>query len=195
MKKWKMAIISLFGMGLLLMGCGKEEAQPVAIQEGVDKCDVCHMMVANDHNATQILLNDGRALKFDDIGCMNEWAHQNGVEHVHTQFVRDYNTEEWLKAEDASFVYDASFSTPMGYGIHSFKDKSTAEKFVQEQGKGTLMTYADLSNHGWARNMTQNHGHGDANHTGEGHSGEGQQHGGQEGSSMHGNSDSQKTHN
>jgi copper chaperone NosL len=176
MKKWRMTILSLVGMGLLLMGCGSEEAQPVAIQEGVDKCDVCHMHIPDDHNATQILMSDGRAKKFDDLGCLNKWAHENGTEHEHTQYVRDYNTNEWVKADQAAFVFDLSFSTPMGYGIYSFKDTATAEKFVQDQGKGKLMTYADLANHNWERNMSKE---------------EGQQHGSQEGSSTHGNTDSQ----
>lgn len=181
MKKWKMAILSVVGMGLLLMGCGKEEPQAVAIQEGVDKCEVCHMHVPNDHNATQILLNDGRTLKFDDIGCMNEWAHQNGVEHVHVQFVRDYNTEEWFNAQQGAFVYDSSFTTPMGYGIYSFKDTASAEKFVQDEGKGTLRKYDDLAKHSWDRNMS---------HDQAGHDSHGSHDGG---SSTHGGTDSQDT--
>jgi len=154
MKKWKMAILSVVGAGLLLMGCGKEEPQAVAIQEGVDKCDICHMHVPDDHNATQILLKDGRTLKFDDLGCLNEWTQQNGRENVNVQFVRDYNTDEWFNAEQGAFVYDSSFTTPMGYGIYSFKDTATAEKFMQEQGKGTMMKFDDLAKHSWERSMS-----------------------------------------
>ena len=187
MKKWKNAMIGMFGMGLFLMGCGTEEAQPAAIEEGVDECEICHMHIADDHHATQILLNDGRALKFDDIGCMNEWAHENGVEHVHVQYVRDYNTNEWVNAEEASFAYDSSYQTPMGYGIYSFQDQASAQNFVKEKGTGKVLTFEDLASHSWERNMTQ--------HTGEGHA-DGQPHGSQDGTSgQHGNTGNQHTPN
>ncbi|WP_400161966.1 nitrous oxide reductase accessory protein NosL [Brevibacillus sp. TJ4] len=184
MKKWKQALLGMAGMGFLLMGCGSNEAQPVAIQEGVDECEICHMHIADDHNATQLLLNDGRALKFDDLGCMNEWAHKNGLDHVHVQYVRDYNTEEWLDAKEAAFVYDSSFQTPMGYGIYSFQDEVSAQSFVQEKGTGKILTFDDLASHSWERNMTQ---HGGAGH---------EQHGSHEGTSdHHGSTDSDQTHN
>lgn len=187
MKKWKHTLAALFSVGFLLAGCGAEEAKPVAIQEGVDECEVCHMGIADDHNATQILLQDGRTLKFDDIGCMNTWAHENGVEHVHTQFVRDYGTAEWLNAKDAAFVYDSSFQTPMGYGIYSFQDEEAAKTFVQEKGTGKVLTFDDLASHSWERNMTQKHGQ-----SGEGHTGQTMHPGSQEGSSsMHGNTNGQ----
>lgn len=182
MKTLKMAILStVVGMGLLLAGCGAEEPQAVAIQEGVDKCEICHMHVPDDYNATQILLKDGRTLKFDDIGCMNEWVSQNGVENINIQFVRDYNTEEWFNAEQGAFVYDSTLTTPMGYGIYSFKEAPAAEKFIQDRGKGTLMKYDDLAKHSWERNMSHDHA---------GHD----NHGSHEGSSStHGGTDSQHT--
>jgi|HigsolmetaAR204D_1030405.scaffolds.fasta_scaffold01818_7 copper chaperone NosL len=187
MKKWKHTIVALLGTGFLLAGCGGEEPQPVAIQEGVDECEICHMGIADDHNATQILLQDGRVLKFDDLGCLNKWTQENGSEQVRVQFVRDYNTAEWLNAKDAAFVYDSSFQTPMGYGIYSFKDADSAKTFVQEKGTGKVLTFDDLASHSWERNMTQKHGQ-----SGEGHSDQMNMHENKEGSSgMHGNTDGQ----
>ncbi|WP_289137630.1 nitrous oxide reductase accessory protein NosL [uncultured Brevibacillus sp.] len=151
MKKWITTVGVIVGISLMMIGCGKQEAQPAEIAAGVDKCDICHMQVPNDHNATQIVLKDGKVLKFDDIGCMHEWTEKNGTETVDVQFVRDYYTAEWMKADQAAYAYDATFKTPMSYGIHSFKDKAAAESFVQEQKKGVV---TDLKDHAWERSMS-----------------------------------------
>lgn len=164
----------------MVTACGAKETvfPPEEIQEGVDRCTVCNMLVPNDHNATQLLLKDGRSLKFDDIGDMAKWVEDNGMSDVNVRYVRDYHTEEWIKIEDATFVYDADFRTPMAYGVYSFKSKDAAKTFVEGEGKGKLLSYKELQNHTWTMNMDQmNHhhdhqGHQDHDHEhdeGEGH--------------------------
>lgn len=137
---------------LSLAGCGKKTFTTEAVSADVDKCATCSMQVADDRNATEIVLKEGKALKFDDIGCMYDWTKKNGLETVGAQFVRDYNSKEWVKLEDATFVYDKMNKTPMAYGIFSFKDKASAEAFVADQGKGQLLAAADLNAHVWERN-------------------------------------------
>jgi len=154
--KWNALIGMIVAISLFMFGCGKQEAQPVPIEEGVDKCEVCHMHIADDQHATEIVLKDGKVLKFDDIGCMHTWLEKNGSEQVDTQFVRDYYTAEWLKTDQATFAYDKSYQTPMGYGIYSFKDKTEAEKFVEEQKAGVVMNADNLASHTWDRTM-KNH--------------------------------------
>lgn len=176
MKRFGWSFACVVGLSLLLAGCGEQEAQPAAIVEGVDTCDVCHMSILDDHNATQIVLQGGKTLKFDDIGCMHQWTEENGTEQVQAQFVRDYLSKEWLHYEEATFAYDPSYSTPMGYGIYSFKDRSEAEAFVQQQGTGTVMSAKDLVNHTWTSTMKEHHNahdtHGGQSHTGHGHASE-----------------------
>jgi copper chaperone NosL len=41
----------------------------------------------------------------------------------------------------------------MAYGIYSFKDQQSAQGFLNEQGKGKLMTAKELDSHSWERNM------------------------------------------
>jgi copper chaperone NosL len=152
MKKQGLIMAAALSIGLL-SGCGTKEYQPVSIQEDVDKCSTCNMQVADDQHATEIILKDGKVVKFDDIGCLNQWEKKNGTEQVGAEYVRDYNTKEWVPLKEASFVYDKTFKTPMGYGIDSFKDKESAQKFLNEQGKGKLMNANDLQSHTWERNM------------------------------------------
>lgn len=159
---------------LVITGCGEKEFQPVPINPEVDTCEVCNMMVPDDHNASEILLKDGKVLKFDDIGDLYVWKKEHGSEQIAVQYVRDYHTAEWIKLEEATFVYDREFKTPMAFGVYSFKDKAEAEAFVKEQGRGQLMSAADLDNHHWEHNedMRGGHGHGhghDGNHAGHDH--------------------------
>ncbi len=139
----------------LMTGCGGQSAQPVAINESVDKCDICNMQIADDHNATEIILKDGKALKFDDIGDLFAWIKKNGTEKIDVKFVRDYHSKEWMNLNDATFAYDKEFKTPMAYGVYSFKDKQSAEAFVKEQGKGQILTAEQLNSHNWEMNMDQ----------------------------------------
>ncbi|WNF36736.1 nitrous oxide reductase accessory protein NosL [Bacillaceae bacterium IKA-2] len=170
MKKSILLMVGLL-MIFVVASCGSSDEvfPPEEVQAGVDRCEHCNMLVPDDLNATQLILNDGRSLKFDDIGCMVEWVMDSGLEDVNVRYVRDYSSEEWFEMEQATFVYHKEFRTPMAYGIFSFSSKDAADAFVIEQGKGIALTYADLEGHTWERDMEMmqhmkkemgSHGHG-----------------------------------
>jgi Predicted lipoprotein involved in nitrous oxide reduction len=146
------------------VACGGDEYTARAVSEETDRCATCNMAVADDAHATQIVTKDGRTLLFDDIGCMYAWLAEHGDGDVGAAFVRDYRGLRWVKSEKAYYVYDASFKTPMAYGVLSFADKSDAEAFIAEQGKGVLMTADDLPNHSWAVNRDMDRAHGEGAH-------------------------------
>lgn len=122
--------------------------EPEDIKE-TDVCEVCAMAVADNEHATQIVLTNERSIKFDDIGCMYEWIEENGEDDIGTAFVRDYNSEQWFDFTEGTFVFDETIDTPMAYGIISFSDANEAEKFIEDFGKGDMLTYSDLANHEW----------------------------------------------
>lgn len=146
---------------LLLVACGSKEVEPVAINEETDTCAFCNMAVMNNEFATQIVLESGKTLVFDDIGCMHEWVGENPDEKIAAQFVRDYGSKEWVNLEDATYVYNQSIKTPMAYNIISFQEKAAAENFVTENEGSTLLSAADLDNHSWERSS----GHGSHEHS------------------------------
>ncbi|WP_211750338.1 nitrous oxide reductase accessory protein NosL [Paenibacillus sp. Marseille-Q4541] len=150
MKNWKMGLITI--IIIILTACGSNKYEAVAINEEVDICVICNMQVKDDAFATQLTTKDGKNYKFDDIGCMNEWKKQNGTENIGMDYVRDYNDKEWIEFDKAFYVYEKSIRTPMAYGIVSFKDKKSADTFIEEQGIGTILTAADLANHEWLQN-------------------------------------------
>jgi len=145
--------IQLLTAALLLIiaiaGCGKKNYEPQAINEDVDVCVICNMQVKDDAYATQIVTKQGKSLKFDDIGCMNEWKKQNGSDEIGKEYVRDYNDKAWIGFDEAAYVYDETIRTPMAYGVISFKDTASAEKFVQEQGVGKVISAKELASHTW----------------------------------------------
>jgi len=159
-------LIMMLSILVIAAGCGaKKKFEPSPIQEGVDTCAVCKMMIADDHNATQIILNNGKAYKFDDIGDLFVWLGNNKDEDINVTYVRDFHTKEWIELEDAFYIYDESFKTPMSFGVYSFKQKAEAEAYIKEQGTGVLMTASELNNHSWKSTMSHDgHDHGDHSH-------------------------------
>ncbi|HHT7189256.1 TPA: nitrous oxide reductase accessory protein NosL [Bacillus cereus] len=147
-----------------VVGCGKKETTVVAIDEKRDKCDVCQIGVMDNQFATEIILENGKALKFDDIGCMYKWMEINPDEKTKEKFVRDYSSKDWIPLEEASYVYDKTITTPMAYNVISFKDKKDAKSFVANY-QGKVLSYKELSEHKWEMNKemmgnpkTGNHG-------------------------------------
>ena len=136
------------------------EYEPEDIDPDTDVCEVCGMAIADDEHATQIVLENERSLKYDDIGDMFVWIEENGEDDVGAKFVRDFNSLEWIQLEDASFVYDEEISTPMGFGVISFQDSDEAEEYIDENEVGELLSVDDLYNHEWE----MDHDHGDHDH-------------------------------
>lgn len=135
----------------LLAGCGKQIPKPFTPNENTDKCALCNMAVKNDHFATELILDSGKKLAFDDLGCMEKWLKQNKNSQIAVSYVRDYNTNKWVQLEDASYVHDtAAVKTPMAYDVISFADKKEAQKFADSK-QGTLLSYDDLKKYTWER--------------------------------------------
>ncbi|MCJ8012475.1 nitrous oxide reductase accessory protein NosL [Paenibacillus sp. KQZ6P-2] len=165
MKKWMPAVMLALGV-LVVSACGEKKYEAIPINETVDICAVCKMQIKDDVYATQLTMIDGKNYKFDDIGCMEKWEHEHGKEQLGMDFVRDYNDKTWIEHDKATYVYDPSIRTSMAYGVISFKDKKSAEKFVADQGVGTIMSAKELESHDWQQNkemmkmMMDEKGHG-----------------------------------
>lgn len=157
-------LAAILGLTVLLAACGGEKYAPQAINEETDVCAICKMSIKDNQYATQIITTDGQALKFDDLGCLNAWRVENGTDTIGATYVRDFHTKKWIAYEDAYYAYDASYSTPMAYGILSFEQEADAQAYISEQGAGMLMTASQLAEHSWAVNheMMDMGGHGDS---------------------------------
>ncbi len=136
---------------LLIVGCGKNQPQPFTPNAKTDKCALCNMAVKNDHFATEVILENGKKLAFDDLGCMVKYMKQNKNKKAAVSYVRDYNTNKWVQLENATYVHDNDAAkTPMAYNVISFTAKDDAQKFIDNQ-KGKLYTYEALKKYNWER--------------------------------------------
>lgn len=148
---------------MLLAACGNGEIQPAAVNEATDKCETCNMAAVDDHNATQIVLENGKSLLFDDIGCMFEWLTFNNDQKIAAKYVRDFNDKEWVALDKASYVYNSTIKTPMAYNVISFKDQASAEQYATEHDGSTLLTALELEKHEWVQNKEMLGAHGAEN--------------------------------
>lgn len=152
MKRFALTIVMIvMAVMLIVAGCGKKTPEPAAVNEKTDKCALCNMAVKNDHSATEVILENGKVLKFDDLGCLVKWTKQNKDKKLAVSYVRDYNKENWIQLEKATYVHDNKFAkTPMAYNVISFANKEDAQKFISEKS-GKLLTYEDLKKYSWER--------------------------------------------
>ncbi|WAA12986.1 nitrous oxide reductase accessory protein NosL [Fervidibacillus halotolerans] len=175
MKSIKTSITILIILLFTLSACGKKEVQPVSINEETDKCEVCNMAVADNEFATQVVMENGKSYVYDDIGCMFVWFDENEDGDVAASFVRDFNTKEWIKTEEATYVYDRTVRTPMAYNVISFKNEKDAKAYMEEN-QGEVLTYDQLLKHDWPvneemkkMNMEQHQNHNHDEHDDHGH--------------------------
>lgn len=148
-----MFVLLMMSLAVVLISCTEKSYDAVAVDTNVDKCAICNMQVSDDQFSAQLTTEDGQNFKFDDIGCMFKWKKSNPSIKIGAAYVRDFNDNDWINIKKATYVYDASFQSPMAYGVYAFKNTTTAESFLMEQGKGVVITAAEIDNHDWKQNM------------------------------------------
>lgn len=131
-----------------IISCKNEsEKKPVEILYGQDSCERCKMIISEKTYSAEYILLDGEARKFDDIGCMIHF--QNGEEgkgdKILAQYVRDYNTGDWIDATKAYFVRSKDIITPMGHGLAAFKYEESARRLA-DKVHGTVFSNLDELN-------------------------------------------------
>jgi copper chaperone NosL len=140
------ALVLAFGLGLAGCGGGGDPLAPPEIVYGEDICDACGMIIMDPRFAAALVVEVGgrpEPRKFDDIGDLVAYQHDHPALPVLRAYVHDYDTEEWLVAEEASFVRTAELVTPMDHGLAAFGSGERAAAFASETA-GSVLSYADL---------------------------------------------------
>ncbi len=137
-----LSLIALLAM--LLVSCQPRPSldAPPEIRYGEDVCDLCHMIINEARFAAAYVTLQGEARRFDDIGDLVAY-HAAHAEEVAVFWVHDYDTEEWLRAEQAVFVVSDAFHTPMGHGIVAVADAARAQELAASVG-GQVLAFSDL---------------------------------------------------
>ncbi|HSM55463.1 MAG TPA: nitrous oxide reductase accessory protein NosL [Candidatus Sulfomarinibacteraceae bacterium] len=135
-------LVLLFAIFLAACGGADDAAGPPEIRYGEDVCDQCNMIINEPRFAAAYVTEPGETRRFDDLGEMFLYAHDQD-EAVRAFWVHDLHSEEWLEADNASYVYNPELVTPMGWGVAAFDSQSDAEAYQEENG-GTLLSYTKL---------------------------------------------------
>lgn len=131
-------------LAALLVSCQPRPSldAPPEIRYGEDVCDLCHMIINEARFAAACVTRQGEARRFDDIGDLVAY-HTAHAEEAAAFWVHDYDTEEWLRAEQATFVVSDAFHTPMGHGIVAVADAARAQELAASVG-GRVVAFSDL---------------------------------------------------
>lgn len=97
-------------------------------------CEMCNMHVYTKEEdmgmfSAQAIKADGSIAYYDDIGCLLNAEVANNEKNE--KFVRDFNTLEWVKVEDATIV-KTNLKSPMNWGYVYFAKKEDADKYIAE---------------------------------------------------------------
>lgn len=111
--------------------CGTKDIKAVDIYPE-DMCTLCRMAVSDERFACELLVDHGEVLKFDDIGCMEQYLRTKPeTRTVVETFYKDYERKGWIAAARATVV-ETDVMTPMGSGKVAFADSEAAAKFQRE---------------------------------------------------------------
>lgn len=135
------AVAALLILGIVTAACaGTEVTGPPEINYGRDICTGCGMSVDDPRFATAYRPESGTDKVFDDLGGMIIYARQYGELDSSEAWVHDFETEEWIVANEAFYVPTGAVATPMGHGILAFSTRERAEAFATEAG-GEVITW------------------------------------------------------
>ncbi len=109
----------------LAAGCSSREqyTRPPQIRYGRDVCDECGMIISDQRFAAAASGPDSN--RFDDVGCFVNYRRKRSPAW-NSQWVADYSSGDWVRAENAWYVLSPEIKSPMGWGIAAFRNDSDA---------------------------------------------------------------------
>jgi len=145
MFEYKSPVILLLIILLLfiLPSCG---GKPEPINYGHDECEFCRMLITDNRYGSELATDKGKVLKFDEAGCMIEYAMvKNFIGDANQKFlVTDFAAPgSFIDASYAFFVQNENYRSPMGLNVTAFDSEISRQKFVAESG-GTLLNWVDV---------------------------------------------------
>ncbi|MBU1368053.1 MAG: hypothetical protein KJ578_13915 [Bacteroidetes bacterium] len=121
MKKIMIFMVAVFALSMCTR---KVDQNPRDINFDRDICINCLMGLADQKFSAQSINMRNEVVWYDDLGCLiqymdsPDWEKFGGDEAV--SYIADASTGEWLRVEEAWYVY--GINTPMGYGYAAYKD-------------------------------------------------------------------------
>jgi len=136
-------------MMLAINACSVSDApQPVTL--GSDECTACKMVISDGKFACEYITDKGRCYKFDDLSCMFNYLHKNGIDMstILKLYVADYsNPQVMIDVKTANLVLGEEIHSPMNGGVAAFADRTQAEQMVAESHASLLDSWERLIKH------------------------------------------------
>jgi copper chaperone NosL len=129
---------------ICLAGC-KRQFEPV--KYGRDACTHCKMTIMDNRFAAEILTGKGRAIKFDDFGCLLQYVKTENFSDPDAKiFVADYDHPgaQFLDARQAVFIHNEAFKSPMNGNLAATASEQVAKQ-LNGGSNGKLLTWIALS--------------------------------------------------
>lgn len=126
---------------IVLANCQPEAVEPVSLSPE-DMCDYCKMAVSEKRYAAELIDAEGKAFKFDDIGCMSSFVQRDSAK-ASAYFVMDFEERQWIKAEDAFYVRSRELNTPMNGNVAAFKNQAKAQE-AADKYHGNLVSFKEI---------------------------------------------------
>ena len=117
--------------------------RPRAIAWGRESCSHCHMTLADPRFAAESLTRTGKAVVFDDVGCLAAWVAENRAVVASSWVANFAAPDQWLRADSAVYLRSDTLRTPMASGLAALTPGPQADSVRAALG-GTLLTWTDL---------------------------------------------------
>lgn len=107
-----------------------------------DMCDRCKMVISEKNHVAQVINpNDGKAYKFDDIGCAILWFKENNITWKKDAkiWIADIKSANYLDAKTSH--YDTMNITPMAYGFGAHEKKEN----IKTDNNNEIIDFEEMS--------------------------------------------------
>jgi copper chaperone NosL len=143
-KMKKQILLFFFAGAFCLAGC-KRQFDP--INYGHEACTHCRMTIMDKRFAAEIITSKGRAIKFDDFGCLLGWVKEENFSDPGAMiFVADFNHPggDFLDARHAVFIHDETLRSPMNGNFAATASEIQANQ-LNKSAHSQILTWINLS--------------------------------------------------
>lgn len=118
-------VLLIAAVGFSVSSCG--DAEPRAIDYGLENCAHCEMMIMDQKFAAQLINTHGKSYGFDAIECMLAFNENlKSSEKPVTMWVKNYAevSDQWLNIENSQLLISDKIKSPMGIGLLAVSPKT-----------------------------------------------------------------------
>ncbi|MBK7378310.1 MAG: nitrous oxide reductase accessory protein NosL [Ignavibacteriales bacterium] len=130
-------------VSIFILSCYKA---PVEISYNIDVCAECGMLISDQHFGAEIVLRNGKYLKYDTIDCLIKTVLDKDVKvkQINSRWVVDYSRpSNFIYLPNAIFYKGDKIKSPSGNNIIAVEEKEVAERIQSKHG-GKILSFRDV---------------------------------------------------